>query len=89
MRPKRLSRSIRIATGRLQPTKSDLNSEDRLAAVGGGGRPGGRSDGNESLGALRIGSQLPDITVFDENGKELSTRDLRGKHTVLVFGCLT
>jgi hypothetical protein len=56
---------------------------------GGGGRPGGRSDGNESLGSLKVGSTLPDITVYDESGKELSTRDLRGKHIVLVFGCLT
>lgn len=57
----------------------------------GGGRsgPGGRSDGNESLGSLKVGSTLPDVKVYDGSGKELSTKDLRGKYAVLVFGCLT
>ena len=35
------------------------------------------------------GSQLPDVLVYDEQGNEFSTKNLRGHHTVLVFGCLT
>jgi|TARA_B100000700_G_scaffold35885_1_gene34996 cytochrome oxidase Cu insertion factor (SCO1/SenC/PrrC family) len=36
-----------------------------------------------------LGSQLPEVSVFDEQGKPFSTRQLSGKYTVLVFGCLT
>jgi len=36
-----------------------------------------------------VGEQLPDINVVDAAGKSISTSDLRGKYTVLVFGCLT
>ena len=36
-----------------------------------------------------IGKPLPDVTVVDANGKKFAIKDLRGKHTVLVFGCLT
>lgn len=36
-----------------------------------------------------VGEQLPDINVVDAAGKPISTSDLRGKYTVLVFGCLT
>jgi len=33
--------------------------------------------------------QAPDVTVVDEEGNEFSLRSERGKHVVLVFGCLT
>lgn len=36
-----------------------------------------------------VGSRLPDVTVYDAEGQRFSTRELRGHHTVLVFGCLT
>ena len=36
-----------------------------------------------------IGAKLPDVTALDENGNEISLRSMRGRHTVLVFGCLT
>ena len=36
-----------------------------------------------------IGEPLPDVTVLDADGREFSLRSLRGKYTVLVFGCLT
>lgn len=36
-----------------------------------------------------IGDRLPDLTVYDPDGKEVKTADLRGKHVVLTFGCLT
>ena len=37
----------------------------------------------------KIGAQLPDISAYDENGKKLKLRSLRGHYSVLVFGCLT
>lgn len=37
----------------------------------------------------RIGHSLKELTAFDENGKEFDFEDLKGKHTVIVFGCLT
>ena len=39
--------------------------------------------------ASLVGKQLPDINVVDAAGNQISTSDLRGKYTVLVFGCLT
>ena len=36
-----------------------------------------------------VGDALPDVTVYGPDGKEVKTSDLRGHHTVLVFGCLT
>lgn len=36
-----------------------------------------------------VGSMLPEVTVFNEQGNELSTKTLRGNYTILVFGCLT
>jgi len=39
--------------------------------------------------APAIGSELPDLSVSDGDGNPLKVRDLRGKFTVIVFGCLT
>ena len=36
-----------------------------------------------------VGDTIPDLTVYSPDGKEVKTADLRGHHTVLVFGCLT
>lgn len=36
------------------------------------------------------GKPLPDATAFDEKGDPVSLRQaLKGKHGVIVFGCLT
>ena len=35
------------------------------------------------------GKQLPDVTAWDEDGREFSLTELRGEYSVLVFGCLT
>ncbi len=35
------------------------------------------------------GTQLPDLTVYDEQGNPVALKNLRGSWTVLVFGCLT
>ncbi len=37
----------------------------------------------------RVGSLLPEVSAFDEQGNEFSTGTLRGHYSVLVFGCLT
>ena len=38
----------------------------------------------------KLGAIVPEeLTAFDERGKKLSFKDLRGKYTVLNFGCLT
>ncbi|MEO1993781.1 MAG: hypothetical protein ABGZ17_00720 [Planctomycetaceae bacterium] len=63
------------------------------------GRPGGFSrggGGSSRSGASRIsrsglvvGSALPEVTIFDEQGKSFDLKQLKGGHTVVVFGCLT
>lgn len=35
------------------------------------------------------GEAVPEVTVFDDSGREFSLRELRGEYSVLVFGCLT
>jgi cytochrome oxidase Cu insertion factor (SCO1/SenC/PrrC family) len=37
----------------------------------------------------RVGELLPEVSVWDGDGKPFSTRTLRGHYSVLVFGCLT
>jgi len=56
-----------------------------LAQPGAGGpraRPGGSN-------LPKVGSMLPDVVVFDDEGNEFSTKTLRGQYSLLVFGCLT
>ena len=36
-----------------------------------------------------IGDPLPDLIVYDPDGKEVKTATLHGHYTVLTFGCLT
>jgi cytochrome oxidase Cu insertion factor (SCO1/SenC/PrrC family) len=36
-----------------------------------------------------LGEPLPDLIVYDPDGKEVKTSSLRGHYTVLTFGCLT
>jgi cytochrome oxidase Cu insertion factor (SCO1/SenC/PrrC family) len=37
----------------------------------------------------KVGSTVADVSAFDEDGNEFALKQTRGKHTVLVFGCLT
>jgi peroxiredoxin len=39
--------------------------------------------------APTVGDPFPELTVYTPDGKEYKTADLRGKHVVLTFGCLT
>ncbi|MDA1275142.1 MAG: hypothetical protein O2960_14005 [Verrucomicrobia bacterium] len=37
-----------------------------------------------------VGSPVPEVKAFDSDGMSINLRDqLNGRHTVLVFGCLT
>ena len=37
----------------------------------------------------RLGWKLKNVSAFDSDGKEFQLSALRGKYSVLVFGCLT
>ena len=37
----------------------------------------------------KIGAELKEVSVFDEQGKPLKLSNTRGKYSVLIFGCLT
>jgi cytochrome oxidase Cu insertion factor (SCO1/SenC/PrrC family) len=39
--------------------------------------------------APAVGDTLPEVTVYDSRGNEVSTSSLSGHYTVLTFGCLT
>ncbi len=36
-----------------------------------------------------IGKDAPNVEVYDESGNRFRLSQSRGKHTVVVFGCLT
>ena len=36
-----------------------------------------------------LGKQAPDVNVYDASGNPFRLSQSRGKHTVVVFGCLT
>lgn len=48
-----------------------------------------RSGGNANWDLPSVGSTIPNVDLFDEQGKPFSTASLRGHYSVLVFGCLT
>ena len=54
-------------------------------------QPEGRPQLPPLLGpdAPRVGDPLPDVQVFTDTGDPLRMSALKGKYTVLVFGCLT
>lgn len=49
---------------------------------------GGPPRGGDS-GVPAVGTMLPVVSAYDEQGNEFSTATLKGSYTVLVFGCLT
>ncbi len=55
----------------------------------GGRNSGGPRGGSFGSSAPNVGDSLPDITVYDSEGKEFNLRRMRGNYSVLVFGCLT
>ena len=57
-------------------------------ATGGGGAGRAGSSTLERAG-LKVGQRMPDVTIYDENGEKFPLSRVKGKHAVLVFGCLT
>ncbi|MEC9093981.1 MAG: hypothetical protein VX438_14830 [Planctomycetota bacterium] len=55
------------------------------------GKGGPGTGGSEALNriGLKVGSPIPGIKIFDDQGKEFNTASLKGSYTVLSFGCLT
>lgn len=37
----------------------------------------------------KVGTTIESLIAFNEEGEEVNFKDFRGKHVVLVFGCLT
>ena len=37
----------------------------------------------------KLGDPLPDVTGYHENRQPVSLSDLKGRYSVIVFGCLT
>jgi Ca2+-binding EF-hand superfamily protein len=68
---------------------------DRRGRPTGGGAGGfGPFSGNTdpvrpNRAGLKIGSPLPEISIFDADGNAFETADLKGGYSVIVFGCLT
>lgn len=52
-------------------------------------QPGKKNDEDFAREKPAVGDLLPDVTVYTPDGKEVKTSDLRGRHVVLTFGCLT
>lgn len=57
---------------------------------GGGGRgPGSAGASTLERAGLKLGQALPDIVIHDAKGGAFRMADLKGKHSVIIFGCLT
>lgn len=63
-----------------------LSTLNPAIAQRGGPQRGGDSGG---AGLPAVGTMLPEVSAFDEQGEKFSTSTLKGSYTVLVFGCLT
>ena len=44
---------------------------------------------NRPLGGPAVGDPLPALSGYDAEGDTFEFSRLKGKHTVIVFGCLT
>jgi len=53
------------------------------------GSPGARMRRRFKESGPAVGDQLPDLSAYDADGKTFRLRSVKGKYTVLVFGCLT
>ncbi len=69
--------------------------ESMRAAMFGGGRggrgggPGGAGSSTLERAGLKLGQAAPEVTIHDDKGGKVRLADFKGKHTVIVFGCLT
>ena len=60
-------------------------------AGGRGGIMGGLGGGSSTLerSGLKLGQQMPNVSIYDAQGERFKFADARGKYAVVVFGCLT
>lgn len=69
--------------------------EGRTGGPGGGGapnaasRPGSAGSSTLERAGLKIGQPVPNLTIHDDKGGSFRMADVKGKYTVIVFGCLT
>ncbi|MFK7817591.1 MAG: hypothetical protein AB8G99_02640 [Planctomycetaceae bacterium] len=78
-------------------TISTIELREAIRASMTGGRRGGRggggpgSPGSSTLerAGLKLNQPAPDVTIHDDKGDKVRLADFKGKHTVIVFGCLT
>ncbi|MFQ5744055.1 MAG: hypothetical protein ACE5HV_10755 [Acidobacteriota bacterium] len=85
--------SIFLAAGSstVQGTPSPAQRGQRQGRQGGPAGSGGQFVGSSfERVAPAIGEPMPDLVVYDPDGKALQLRQLLGEHyTVLILGCLT
>lgn len=72
-----------------RPAGQQARGGQRPGGGGGGSRPGTPGSSTLETAGLKVGQQLPDVTIHDAKGKPFRMADLKGKHSVIVFGCLT
>ena len=65
------------------------DSEPPKKTSGGGEHPRERVVRIFNATSPAIGEPLPDVTCFDEQGQPFKLRSVKGRFTVLLFGCLT
>ena len=84
--PLHLKAKIRLASAPAADERTDAEASPAQSQV----NPRQRITDRFETSAPDIGEQLPDLTVFDADGKELRLRKLLQEHfTVIVLGCLT
>lgn len=59
------------------------------AGGGGGSRPGSAGSSTLEGTGLKIGQKVPNITIHDDKGGSFPMAGVKGKYTVITFGCLT
>lgn len=70
--------------------RNELRDAMRSAFTGGrGGGPGSPGSTTLQRAGLKLGQAVPDVTIHDDKGDKVRLADFKGKHTVIVFGCLT
>lgn len=73
------------------PTMAQPNRNQQGGRRGAqGGQEGRRpSGGRFDLRGPEVGTALPDIQLYDEQGEQISLASIKGSYSVIVFGCLT
>lgn len=72
-----------------RPSPGQRQSPGGQARGGGGSRPGTTGSSTLERTGLKIGQKVPGITIHDDQGGPFPMANLKGKYTVITFGCLT